>query len=224
MWNNTSKPFVCHTWGPQMDSHHTVDWKCMLIYTSFPRVPSIALILPAMKWPRNCPCCPHSTNLPSPAFDDTRHDVMFPHHPSHVARRWLFEIAHAPYAYFILPLPSITVEAMNNTSFIILLQEICNTWNRMQYAVYLHARRTQGASVASVCVTRREGKKREQRKQACVTPDSPSASRSNYSPSWGFGRWSRWRPLCVSTHLNKGCVIFKCVSVLCVAFSITVHI
>lgn len=29
---NTSKPFVCHTWGPQMDSHHTVevDWKCNL--------------------------------------------------------------------------------------------------------------------------------------------------------------------------------------------------
>ncbi len=22
---NTSKPFVCHTWGLQMDSHHTVD-------------------------------------------------------------------------------------------------------------------------------------------------------------------------------------------------------
>lgn len=25
IWNKTSKPFVCHTWGPQMDSHHTVD-------------------------------------------------------------------------------------------------------------------------------------------------------------------------------------------------------
>lgn len=52
---NTSKPFVCHTWGPQMDSHHTVevDWKCMLIYTSVPLFPNIAVILPAMK----CPCC-----------------------------------------------------------------------------------------------------------------------------------------------------------------------
>lgn len=132
---------------------------------------------------------------------------MFPHHPSHVTRRWLFEIAQAPYAYFIPPL--ITVEAMNNTSFIILLQEICNTWNRMQYAVYLRAWRTQGASVASVCVTRREGKKRgEQRKQARVTPDSPSASRGNYSPGWGVGCWGWWRPPCMSTHLNKGYVLF----------------
>lgn len=32
----------------------------------------------------------------------------------------------------------------------------------MQYAVYLHAWRTQGASVAFVCVTRQEGKKREE--------------------------------------------------------------
>lgn len=104
----------------------------------------------------------------------------------------------------------VTVEAMNNTSFIILLQEICNTWNRMQYAVYLHAWRTQGASVASVCVTRREGKKRgEQRKQARVTPDSPSASCGNYSPGWGVGCWGWWRPSCMSTHLNKGCVIFN---------------
>lgn len=140
---------------------------------------------------------------------------MLPHHPSHVARRWLFEIAHTPYAYFTPPPPaarppSATVEAMNNTSFIILLQEICNTWNRMQYAVYLHAWRTQGASVASVCVTRREGKKRgEQRKQARVTPDSPSGSRGNYSPGWGVGCWGWWRPSCVSTHLNKGCVIFN---------------
>ena len=53
----------------------------------------------------------------------------------------------------------------------------------MQYAVYLHAWGTQGASVASVCVTRRDGRKRgEQRKQARVTTDSPSASRGNYSP------------------------------------------
>lgn len=53
----------------------------------------------------------------------------------------------------------------------------------MQYAVYLYAWRTQGASVVSVCVTRQEGKKREQRKQAHVTPDSPSMSQNNYSPS-----------------------------------------
>lgn len=71
---NTSKPFVCHTWGPQMDSHHTVDGKFMLIYTSSPLSPNILAILPAMKWP--CICCPHSTNLPSPAFDDTR-DTMW---------------------------------------------------------------------------------------------------------------------------------------------------
>lgn len=108
----------------------------------------------------------------------------------------------------ISSLPSLTVEAMNNTSFIILLQEICNTWNRMQYAVYLYTWQTQGASVASVCVTRREGKTREeQRKQARVTPDSPSASQGNYSPSWGVGCW--WRPSCLSTHLNKVCVIFN---------------
>lgn len=73
---NTSKPFVCHTWGTQMDSHHTVDWKCMLIYTSIPLFPDITIILPAMKWPYICPCCPHSTNLPSPAFDDTK-DTMW---------------------------------------------------------------------------------------------------------------------------------------------------
>lgn len=73
---NTSKPFVCHTWGPQMDSHHTVDWKFMLIYTSAPRSPNITAISPATKWPYICPCCPLSTNLPSPAFDDTR-DTMW---------------------------------------------------------------------------------------------------------------------------------------------------
>lgn len=73
---NTSKPFVCHTWGPQMDSHHTVDWKFMLIYTSISQFPNITAILAAMKWPYICPCCPHSTNLPSPAFDDTR-DTMW---------------------------------------------------------------------------------------------------------------------------------------------------
>ena len=78
----------------------------------------------------------------------------------------------------------------------------------MQYAVYLHAWRTQGASVASVCVTRREGKKRgEQRKQARVTPDSPSASSGNYSRGWGVGCRGCWRPSCLSTHSNKGCVI-----------------
>lgn len=60
------------------------------------------------------------------------------------------------------PTPLVTVEAMNNTSFIILLQEICNTWNRMQYAVYLHAWRTQGASVVSVCVTGRAGGRKEE--------------------------------------------------------------
>lgn len=110
----------------------------------------------------------------------------------------------------ISSLPSVTVEAMNNASFIILLQEICNTWNRMQYAVYLHAWWTQGASVVSVCVTRREGKKRgEQRKQARVTHDSPSASQGNYSLGWGVGCWGWWRPSCLSTHLNKGCVIFN---------------
>lgn len=73
---NTSKPFVCHTWGPQMDSHHTVDWKFMLIYTSAPLSPNITAISPATKWPYICPCCPLSTNLPSPAFDDTR-DTMW---------------------------------------------------------------------------------------------------------------------------------------------------
>lgn len=71
---NTSKPFVCHTWGPQMDSHHTVDWKCMLIYTSIPLFPNITAILPALKC--ICLCCLHSTNLPSSAFDDTT-DTMW---------------------------------------------------------------------------------------------------------------------------------------------------
>ena len=43
---------------------------------------------------------------------------------------------------------SIIADAMNNTSFIILLQVICNTWNRMQYAVYLHAPLTHSRSWA----------------------------------------------------------------------------
>lgn len=158
------------------------------------------LIFPAMKWTPNCPC--FLIQLPPPSFWWHQWDnVMITHLPSHVAKRRLFEIAHVPYAYFIPP--SITVEAMNNTYFIILLQVICNTWNRMQYAVYLHALWTQGASVASVGVTRQEGKKGEQRKQAPVTPDSPSTSWSNYSPSWGTGCRSWWCSLCVSTFLNK---------------------
>lgn len=86
----------------------------------------------------------------------------------------------------------------------------------MQYAVYLHAWWTQGASVASVYVTRREGKKKEQRKQARVTPDSPSTCQSNYFPSWGTGCRSQWRSLgeCRCTWTKS--VIFKyvCVSVL----------
>ena len=49
--------------------------------------------------------------------------------------------------------PALSREAMHNTSFIILLQEICNTWNRMQYAVYLHVQRARGSAVASVCDT-----------------------------------------------------------------------
>lgn len=139
---------------------------------------------------------------------------MFPHNLSHAAWRWCFWNSHTRHMH-ISSFPSVTVEAMNNTSFIILLQEICNTWNRMQYAVYLHAWQTQGASVVSVFVTRREGKKRgEQRKQVRVTPDSPSASCSNYSPGWGVGCWGWWRPSCLSPHLNKGCVIFN-VSVCC---------
>lgn len=110
----------------------------------------------------------------------------------------------------ISSLASVTPEVMNNTSFIILLQEICNTWNRMQYAVYLHAERTQGASLVSVCVIRREegGKKRgQQRKRASVTPDSPSASRANYSPVWGAGCMRSWWPSRLSTQLDRECVI-----------------
>lgn len=102
---NTCKPFVCHTWRPQMDFHHTVDWKFMLIYTSIPLSPNIAVILPAMKWPYIYPCCPYSTNLPSLAFDDTTDMMWCSLITRHVAQHWLFEIAHAPYAYFIPPLP-----------------------------------------------------------------------------------------------------------------------
>lgn len=89
---NTSKPFVCHTWGPQMDSHHTVDWKCMLIYTGFPLFPHITVIsTPAMKWPRVCPCCPHPTNLPSPASDDTRDKMWCSLITRHTSPRcWVF--------------------------------------------------------------------------------------------------------------------------------------
>lgn len=52
----------------------------------------------------------------------------------------------------------------------------------MQYAVYLHPRQAQGASVASVYVTWREGRKREQRKQVGATPDSPSTFQEQLFP------------------------------------------
>lgn len=88
---------------------------------------------------------------------------------------------------FHLHTPLIAVEAMNNRSFILLLKEICNTWNRMKYVVYPRAWQTQSASVASVCVTRWDRKKiGEQRKQASVTPDRPSDSCGNYSPGRGL--------------------------------------
>lgn len=115
---NTSKPFVCHTWGPQMDSHHTVevDWKCMLIYTSLPLFPNVAVVLPAAKWPCICPCCPHYADLPSPHH---RHDVMSSNNPSHITQCWLFEMAHAPNAYLIHI--SITVELWLNYAFFFVL-------------------------------------------------------------------------------------------------------
>lgn len=151
----------------------------------------ITVIVPAMKWPCVCTCCPHSSNLPSSAFDDTSDKMWWSLITRDtLAQCWSFDIAHAPHARSTPPSlpPSLAVAAMNNTSFIILLQEICNTWNRMQYAVYFHTRGTQGACVVSVCVTSQDGRKRgEQRKQACVTPDSPSASWGNYSPCWGVG-------------------------------------
>lgn len=184
-----------------MDSHHTEDWKCMLVYTSIPLRWNILHVLPAMKWPQTA----HTTNTTPPAFDDTqRHNETFTHHQSSNVG---FLKHHTQPMHISFPLPSL-VEAMNNTSFVILLQEICNTWNRMQYVVYLRAWRTQGASVPSVCVGRRERKNKEQRKQDCVTSDSPSSSWSNYSPSWsvGFRCWEHL--LCVSAHLKKGCVIF----------------
>lgn len=83
---NTSKPFVCHTWGPQMDSHHIVDWKYMLIYTSSPFLfPNITFILPAIKCSPTCPDHPPATNL---SVSNWRRgpEAMFPCHLSHVAR------------------------------------------------------------------------------------------------------------------------------------------
>lgn len=97
---------------------------------------------------------------------------------------------------------------MNNTYFIILLQEICNTWNRMQYAVYLCTWRTQGASVASVCVARREGKKREEETSSCDSWQSINL------PEQLFSQLRHWMQKLamffgwMSKHLSKECNIF----------------
>lgn len=101
---NTSKPFVCHTWGPQMDSHHIVDWKFMLIYTSSPFLfPNITFILPAIKCFSTCPYCPPTTNLSVSIWRQGR-KAMFPCHLSHVHSDTVFGIAHALLAYFITSL------------------------------------------------------------------------------------------------------------------------
>lgn len=148
---------------------------------------SILRILPTIKWTMNCPCF---SSLIPPSLPLTTQEIQCDVHSSSITLEnpgcW-----NNTCPVHFSSLPSITVAAMNNTYFTILLQEICNTWNRMQYAVYLHARQAQGASVASVYVTGRLGEKREQRKQVRATPDSPSTSRSNYSLS-RFIRCRRW--------------------------------
>lgn len=77
----------------------------------------------------------------------------------------------------------------------------------MQYAVYLHAWRTQGASVASVCVTRREGKNRGNKLALLLTVHQvPGAI---ILPAEGLDAEAGDGLRGVSTHLNKGCVIFN---------------
>lgn len=70
---NTSKPFCLSHLGTTngFSSYSRLKMYAYLQQHSS-LFPNIMFILWAIKWPCICPCRPHPTNLPFPAFDDTR--------------------------------------------------------------------------------------------------------------------------------------------------------
>lgn len=203
---NTSKPFVCHTWGPQMDSHHIVDWKFMLIYTSTLFLfPNITFILPAVKCSGTCPYCPPATNLSVSSWRRGP-EAMFPCHLSHVVLWHCFwKSACSTCIFYRKPLSFLKQWIIHLLLYyckrFVTLETECN----MQF-ITVHGDAQRLCKSVSVSLGERRG---QERKQAPVTPDSPSASRGNYSFIWGLRCTGWWWPRCLSTQLYRQRIIFN---------------
>lgn len=142
-----------------MDSHHTVNWKFMLIYTSISLVPNMSHFVKPWSGPVSARAVLAQLISPLQLLVTPETQCDAPSWP--IACRLASALWNSSHVH--ISSSAIGVEVMNNTSFILLLQEICNTWNRMRYGVYLDAWRTQGASIVSVCAARQGARKEENR-------------------------------------------------------------